>query len=348
MHKCRCEGENTFKIRILEVYILTNQPKMSSAELGSLWLTYQKKTLILRMLEYFIEKADDEEAKNLMSGLWEQLHPKVAEMKAMFENEGAACPEGFTKEDVNLEAPKLWENGFDIMFSRVLKEISTGLYALHLTISYREDIINFYNQVTVITETYYNLFTQYLLKKSILPRPNYVAMPKSVDFITDKQYMKGTNILGYKRPLNTVEFGVLYRSIESNITGMQLLQGFAQCANDKEVQKYFTKGMELSKEILKENGDIFLQNNIQPPATPGGTVTNSTIAPFSERLMMFCNYLLAGIGLGGLGFSSALLWRNDLIPKTGVQAKDVFEYTREGVGFMMSKGWLEEPPKMDL
>ena len=327
---------------------MTNQAKMSSTELGSLWLTYHKKTLILRMLEYFIEKADDEEAKNLMSGLWEQLHPKVIEIQSMFENEGAACPGGFTKKDVNLDAPRLWENGFDIMLSRVLKEISTALYALHLTISYREDIINFYKQLTKITETYYNLFTQYLLKRSILQRPNYVTMPTSIDFITDKQYMKGTSILGQKRPLNTLEFGVLYRSFESNITGMQLLKGFAQCTEDKESHKYFTKGMELSKELVKECGEIFLENNIQPPATPGGTVTNSTMAPFSERLMMFCNYLLGGMGLGGQGFSGILLWRNDLITKTGIQAKDVFEYIREGVILMMSKGWLEEPPKMDL
>src|SRR5699024_2797942 len=133
------------------------------------------------------------------------------------------------------EAPKLWEYGFDIMFSRILKEISTGMYALHLAIAFREDIIDFYKENTNITETYYNLFTQYLLDKSLLPRPTYVTMPDTVDFITDKQYMKGTNILGHKRGLNTVEFGVLYRSIESNITGMHLMKGFSQCAEDKEV-----------------------------------------------------------------------------------------------------------------
>lgn len=327
---------------------MIDKPKMSSAELGSLWTTYHKKTMILRFLEYFIENADDEEAKNLMSSLWELLHPKVIEMKSMFENEGAASPEGFTKQDVNLEAPKLWENGFDIMFSRMLKQISTGMYALHLTISYREDIIRLYKQLTEITENYYGHFTQYLLERSLLPSPTYVTMPKSIDYITDKQYMKGTNILGHKRLLNTVEFGVLYHAIESNITGMQLMKGFAQCAKDEEVQKYFTKGMELSKEIIKEDENILLQNNIQSPATPGGTVTSSTIAPFSERLMMFCNFLLGGFSLGGQGFSGAFLWRNDLITKTGVQAKDVFEYTREGTILMMSKGWLEEPPKMDL
>lgn len=126
------------------------------------------------------------------------------------------------------------------------------------------------------------------------------------------------------------------------------MKGFSQCAVDRDVQKYFTKGMELSKEILKENREILLQNNIQAPATPGGIVTRSTIAPFSERLMMFCNYLLGGFSLGGQGFSAAFMWRNDLITKGGVQAKDIFEFTREGLTLMMSKGWIEEPPGMEV
>lgn len=327
---------------------MSNKYKMSSTELGALWMTYHKKTMILRILEYFIEKADDEEAKDLMLGLWEQLHPKIVEMESMFINEGAVPPKGFTKVDVNLEAPKLWENGFDIMFSRILKEISTGMYALHLTISYREDIIKLYKQLTEITENYYDKFTQYLLGKSILSRPNYVNMPSSIDFISDKQYMKGSTILGQKRLLNTIEFGVLYRAFESNITGMQLMKGFAQCAKDKDVQKYFSKGLELSKEIILENEGILIESNIQPPSTPGGTVTSSTIAPFSDRLMLFCNYLLGSFSLGGQGFSATFLWRNDLITKIGVQAKDIFEYTREGAALLMSKGWIEEPPKMDL
>ncbi|WP_226374327.1 DUF3231 family protein [Virgibacillus alimentarius] len=35
------------------------KPKMSGTELGALWMTYQKKTMISRILEYFIEHADD-------------------------------------------------------------------------------------------------------------------------------------------------------------------------------------------------------------------------------------------------------------------------------------------------
>ncbi|GAB4074128.1 hypothetical protein GCM10028778_16310 [Barrientosiimonas marina] len=327
---------------------MNEQPKMSSTELGALWMTYHKKGVILRMLEYFIEKADDPKAKDLMSGLWKEIHPKAIEIKTLLENEGSAVPEGFTKKDINLEASKLWDNGFDIMFSRILKQVSMGIYVLHLTMTYRKDIIKLYKELTEITETYYDHFTQYLIEERFLSRPNYVTMPKSTGYITDKNYAKGTNIMGNKRPLNTVEFGVLYRYIETNITGMQLMDGFIQTTQDEDVKKYFTKGRELAKEIISETSDILLENGIQPPATPGGTVTSSTIPPFSEKLMMFCNYLLGGLAIGGGGFGAGFNLRNDLQIKTGIFAKDEFEYQREGTKLMMSKGWFEEPPKMNL
>ncbi|CAM4020289.1 DUF3231 family protein [Lederbergia lenta] len=327
---------------------MPEKPKMSSSELGALWMTYHKKSMILLILEYFIEKSDDQKAKDLMSELRDQLHPKIIEMKTMFENEGAVIPEGFTKRDVNLDAPNLWDNGFDIMFCRILKQISMGMYVLHLTMSYRQDIIKLYRDITEITEIFYGRFTQYLLEENLFTRPPYVNMPETIDYITDIDYTKGSNILGEKRALNTVEFGYMYHTIETNITGMQLLAGFIQTTKDKDVKKYFSKGKELSKEIISETSSILLENNIQPPTTPGGTVTSSTIAPFSDKLMMFCNYLLGGLSLGSGGFSAGFSLRNDLQTHNAIVAKDLFQYQRNGVILMMSKGWLEEPPKMDL
>jgi hypothetical protein len=327
---------------------MLDKPKMSSVEFGALWLTYHKKGVILRMLEHFIKKADDPNAKELMSGMWERLHLKIIEMKTMIEEEGAVSPEGFTEEDVNLAAPKLWENGFDIMFSRILKEISFGLYALHLPSTYRQDIIELYKDLTNITEEYYGYFTHYLLENKFLSRPTYINMPKTTSYITDKSYVKGINLIGNKRPLNTVEFNNLYRLIETNISGMQLLDGFAQTTEDEDVKKYFIKGRDLCKEIISELSAISIKDHIQLPATPGGTVTNSTEAPFSGKLMMYCNYLLSGLSLGAGGFSGGFSLRNDLQTKYAIFAKDIFEYQREGTMIMISKGWLEEPPKMDL
>lgn len=327
---------------------MIEEPKMSSSELGALWMTYQKKSMILRILDYFIEKADDQKAKELMSELRSQLHPIILKMKTTLENEGAAVPEGFTKKDVNLEAPKLWDNGLDIMLCRVLKEISMGMYVLHLTMAYRQDIIKLYKDMSEITENFYGHFTQYLLDKNLYTRPTYVSMPTATNYIADEDYLKGTNIFGKKRPINTVEFGNIYRTIETNITGMQLLNGFIQTTKDEDVKKYFTDGIQLAKEIISEFSNILLENNIQPPATPGGTVTNSTITPFSEKLMMFCNYLLSGFSLGGGGFSAGFSLRKDLQSKNVLFGKDIYQYQLNGIQLMVSKGWFEEPPKMDV
>src|SRR5688500_15726085 len=81
---------------------------ISSSEVGTLWLTYQEKTLIMRILEYFMKKADDDEARNILGGLWQELNYFLIEIEKIFKQQGIVIPIGFNKEDVNLEAPKLY------------------------------------------------------------------------------------------------------------------------------------------------------------------------------------------------------------------------------------------------
>ena len=326
---------------------MANQKILSSVEYGALWTTYQKKTMILCILEYFYEKAEDPKAKNLMKGLHEKLSAKVEEIKKMLEDSGAIVPIGFTAEDVHLDAPKLFDDGFDIMFSRVLKEISMGMYVLHTTIAYRDDIINLYRELTELTQKYYLYFTEYLQQNKRMLQPPSINMPNSRNFIRNTAYMKGTNILGSQRGFNIVEYGLIYHSIESNIIGMQLMKGFAQSSSDKEVKQYFQKGYELSKKIYKDTEEMLIKSDIPSPPIPSGIVTNSTIAPFSEKLMLFCTYLLNGFSIGGQGFGAVFHLRNDVILQSGLFAKDVFAFGIKGARLMMDKGWLEEPPNMD-
>jgi hypothetical protein len=50
-----------------------------------------------------MEKADDQQALNIMGGLWQELNHNVIKIEGVFEQEGVVIPNGFTKEDVNLE-----------------------------------------------------------------------------------------------------------------------------------------------------------------------------------------------------------------------------------------------------
>ncbi|MGJ7922086.1 DUF3231 family protein [Neobacillus sp. LXY-4] len=324
------------------------KPAITSSELGTLWLTYQEKTMILRMLEYFIEKADDEKAKGIMTDLYGEIDLYVGKVTAILQNEGAVIPVGFTSQDVNKEVPKLYDNGFDIMFIRLLKQISMGLHALNITMAYREDIIVLFKELTAMTQKYYNLCTQYLLEKGMLARAPYVSMPNSIEFVKDTSYLSGLamNPFTEKRTLNTVEVAHLHHSIESNVIGMQMILGFAQCANETEVKNFFHQGAELAKSIVKELSETLLESGIQSPEPSGGNVTPSTVAPFSDKLMMYCTSMFCSFSMGSNSLGTAFSLRNDLPTKMTIFMKDVFEYAHHGGKIMIKNGWMEEPPQM--
>lgn len=326
--------------------MMKQKQALSSSELGTLWMTYQEKTMIQRMLEYFIEQADDNQAKEIMQNTHMKIINYIEDIKAIFKNEGAVIPVGFTEQDVNTGVPKLYDNMFDIMFLRLLQAISMGLHTLHLNMSYRKDIVLLYKELTEFTQSGYDECVDYLQEKDVLPRPPAVTMPKSVKFVEGTNYMSGFNLFSEKRALNTVEVAHLYHAIESNIIGMQLITGFAQVANEPEVKKYFIKGKELAKKIVTDNTQLFLQSDIQPPSTWGANATDSKVAPFSDKLMMYCTSMFCSFGLGSSALGTAFSLRSDLPLKMVNEAKDILTYGREGGKLMAKNGWLEEPPQM--
>jgi hypothetical protein len=320
---------------------------ISASEVGTLWQTYQEKTLIMRFLEYFIEKADDQQARNILGGLWQELNYFVNEMEQLFEQQGIVKPRGFTSEDVDLEAPKLYDNGFDILFIRVLKQVSMGMYTLNMNMAYDDRVMQLYEGLTTVTQKIYKLATFYLFEKGILSQPPKVTMPKVNEIIESKKYMKGTKLFGDKRALNDLEIGILHHNLESNNIGMQLITGFAQCAQNKEAKQYFLQGKELAKKQIKVMEDLLLESDIQLTASSSGTVTTSTVPPFSDKLMMHCIYILNGFGLVGAGAGAFFSLRNDLSMKSILLAKDVYFFAQEGIEIKIKNGWFEEPPQME-
>lgn len=327
---------------------MAEKVSITSSELATLWLTYQEKTMILRILEYFIEKADDAEAKDIMTSLHEELEVFVGKIVEIFEQEGAAIPVGYTAADVNKDVPKLFDNGFDIMFVRLLKEISMGLHALNMTMTFREDINFLIADLTALTQKYYRISTQYLLNKGLLVRSPFVSMPKAVEFVKSVDYLGGLaiNLFNQKRTLNTIEVAHLHKGVESNLTGLQMIVGFTQCASDPEVKNFFHEGAELAKGIVKELSEIMIQDSLPVPQTAGGNATSSTVAPFSDKLMMYCTSLFCSFSLGSNSLGTAFSLRNDLPLKMSIFTKDVFEYAHKGGKIIIKNGWMEEPPQM--
>ncbi|MBP1950868.1 hypothetical protein J2Z82_003840 [Virgibacillus litoralis] len=320
---------------------------LASSELATLWVIYQKKTMLVRVIDHFLITNKDSEALEILRNFHEKEQDLVNEIKGIFKREGVAVPVAFTENDVNLNAPQLYDDIFDIMYLRMMMKIATGLHALHMTMSYRKDIIDLYKRCSAFSEDYYEKTTTYLLEKGVLPRSPAVTLPNHVAFANDKDYRAGFKFSGNRRVLNTVEVSYIYQGIESNVVGMKLMTGFAQVAQEKDVIKYFFRGKELAKKIISRFGEILMDSDINIPSTSSGRVTDSTISPFSDKLMMYNTSLLSTFGLGSNALGTSFSLRNDLPFKMAMSAKDIFNFASDGGNLMITHGWTEEPPQME-
>lgn len=320
---------------------------LSSSELGTLWLTYQEKTLILRLLEHFLDKANDQEAKNIIGLLWQELHHFIRKVQAIFKEEQVVFPVGFTKEDVNLEAPKLFDNSFDIMFVRILKEISFGMYTLNMNMAYREDVMSVYEGLTSISQRVYSLCTDYLIKRGILTLPPNVPKPKTTEFIKGTSYINGLNPFAEDRPLNDIEIGILHHGIEVNNIIMQLFTGFAQVAENNDIKNYFVRGKKITQKQIKAFEEILLNNGVQLSATTGSTLTTSTVAPFSEKLMMFLTFLINGFRLVCSSYGTMFSLRSDISMNQSLVAREIYKFGNDGIKVMIRHQMFEEPPQLE-
>lgn len=324
----------------------SSQIPITSSELANLWMAYQEKTMIVRVLEHFIEHADNE-TKQLLESHSNTAAKNIEVITNIFHQEGAVIPIGFTEKDVYKGVPKLYDYMYDVMYLHMMTKIEMSLYSHFTGMSYRKDIEDFFISLTAEAQAMNSQSTQFLLEKGVLVRPPFVSMPTEVEFVQDTNYRDGLKLFGEMRSLNTVEVSLIHHAIEANLVGMQLMIGFAQVATDKEVQDYFVTGMKLAEKVETSLGEFLRQSFIEPPATHAGKATTSKIAPFSEKLMMYNTSLLTSFGLGSNALGGAFSLRNDLPAKMSWLAKDIVSFAQDGGKIMIKKGWMEEPPQIE-
>lgn len=320
---------------------------LTSSELGTLWMTYQSTSAVLIMFELLKDKTIDKDAQNILAAYISEGQNIKNEIVNVFNNEKTVIPIGFDGRDIVKEAPPIFDDIFHIMFLRQMMKLNFGHSSVFSVMSYMKEVHDILKLNYDIADKYYVMTTNYLLEKGVLAKPPYVTMPKQVEFIEDKNYMSGFNIFSDKRSLNTIEVGYINEAIEDNVFGMQLMTGFAQVAKESKVKKYFIEGKELAKKIVTELSGVLLQSDIQPPSTWAGKATDSTMPPFSDKLMMYLSSLISSSAMGYNALGTSFSMRSDLHTKLALISKDTFDYAKKGGKIMIEHKWMEEPPQME-
>ncbi|WP_291637923.1 DUF3231 family protein [Clostridium sp.] len=321
--------------------------QLTSTELGRLWMTYQIKTAMLEIFKQFRESTIDVEAKDILNSSVIESQNIISEIVKIFNSQDAVIPKGFDDRDIFKDAPPLFDDIFNIMFLRQILKMNVGFSSLYLATAYMKEVQELFALDHTVSKKLYVLSTEYLLKKGVLAKPPYVTAPNKVEFIESEKYVNVINIFSDKRALNTVEIGYIYEFIDDNILGMQLKTGFAQVAQESDVNKFLIESKELSKKIITNLTSVFLQSDIQPPSTWAGKATTSIQPPFSDKLMMFVVDLISNFAVGANSLGSSFSMRSDLPFVFAKITKDLLSLSKKGGKLMIRHMWMEEPPQME-
>ena len=318
--------------------------KMTTTDIASLWKTYIQNTAVRCFYKHFLQHLQDAEIKSIIEEVLVLVETVIGKIEAIFEKENFPIPKGFSDKDIDLSAPALYTDSFALSFVYRGGQVIIPSYANVLQKVTRIDIYNFLSECLYRETELHKKALILMLSKGLNDRPPTIEYPKSVEFIQHQPSLLNT-WFGEKRPLNTLEITELFADIERNAIGLILLMGLIQVTKDKEIKDYLLKGKKLAEKQMDTFDKLLRENDHFVGFPVPMEVTNSTISPFSERLILFVISSANQIAVSTLGDALAVSMRRDIAAHYSLFIAEVLKYGNEGLKLLIERGWMEQPPQ---
>lgn len=319
--------------------------RLNSSDIGALWNTYMESSMYTCMYKHFLSNVQDKDIRSLLESAMDITNKRVTWVIENFNMEGLSIPIGYTDEDVDTKAPRLYSDPFYLYFLNHKTRAGIAIEGLALTTSTRPDVREFYAHCCSSTTELYQRTVDLLLSKGLYIRPPYITTPKTTDFVKKKNFLAGY-LVNEKRPLLAVEISSLFHGISMISFGKEVLIGFKQVAKSKQVRHYMDRGIDLANRYLNMYVPILSQEDIPVPMGWDTSVTYSTVSPFSDKLMMAKSLYMSAAVIANSGTAISTNLRHDLLPAYTRTMTDTANSAEDGVNIMIENGWLEEPPRV--
>nr|WP_278187237.1 MULTISPECIES: DUF3231 family protein [Bacillaceae] len=168
-----------------------------------------------------------------------------------------------------------------------------------------------------------------------------IPYPKEVEYVEKLSYLSG---FGKKRPLNVAEITEIFFNTKRNYFSILLCMGLLQVVKDKEIHSYIEEGKKISEKQIKTFNDIFMKEELLGNISTNMEVTDSTVSPFSDRLVVTLFHSLNAIDITLIGHALSLSMRTDLTAYYQKYIVDILVYSAKGFDILVDRGWAQEPP----
>lgn len=319
--------------------------RLNSAEITNLWTHYLRDTMAICISKYAIKSIDDPDIQMVFELALNLSVNHIQKLKEFFLLENFPTPIGFTDEDVNLDAPPLFTDIFWLKYIHGMTMHGTSGYSIAFNFSARKDIRDFYYQCMNDSMDIYNKSIEVLIAKGVYEPPPLYSNPQQVKYIEGLNYV--TDVFGEKRPLNTMESANIYFNLQKSIIGKAIMLGFSQVSEKNEVRKFMEKGLQVANKHIGLFTSLLLHDNLHSPKMMDSEVTNSTVSPFSDKLLLYHVGFLFMVATSYYGIAAVTSLRADIVAhcETAI-LRDLKGLAKFGQ-LMIKNHWLEEPPQAD-
>ncbi|MFS0823160.1 DUF3231 family protein [Bacillus sp. 1P02SD] len=317
--------------------------RLTAAEVSALWLQYMGDSMAICVYKYFLNIVENKEIKPILESSLQLAESHITKISKFFKNANYKLPTGFTESDVNVNAPRLFSDQFLLFYSYIMTIHGLTAYSLAITNTERKDIQNYFFECTESSKELFQKIVELAKNEPKFTSVPTIPSPKESAFIESPGFV--SNLMGDKRPLNSSEISTLF--FNSTKTGFikSLSLAFSQVARSEEVRTFMVKNVKLAGKDAESFDLILQQDHLPIPEKWDAEVTDSTISPFSDKLIMFHAGFLVNAALSYYGASLGSSFRSDII----VNYSKVFTHAMEAGAFsyniMVKHGWLEKQPE---
>jgi hypothetical protein len=316
---------------------------LTAAEVSALWLQYLGDSMAICVYKYFLNIVENNEIKPILEFALQLAESHITKITEFLDNANFQIPIGFTENDVNVNAPRLFSDQFLLFYSYIMTIHGITAYGLAVSNTERQDIQDYFFDCTVSSKELFQKIVE--LAKN---QPKYTSVPSipsphGVEFMESPGFI--SNLIGDKRPLNSSEISTLFFNATKTGFVSSLSLAFSQVAVREDVRNFMLKNVKLAGKDAESFDTILQQDHLPIPEKWDDEITNSTVSPFSDKLIMFHAGFLVNADLTYYGASLGSSYRSDII----VNYSKVFTHAMEAgaisYNIMVKHGWLEKQPE---
>ncbi|MDQ1000289.1 hypothetical protein QFZ28_000689 [Neobacillus niacini] len=326
----------------MDIFRKTKTNTLTAAEVSALWLQYTGDSMAICVYKYFLNIVENKEIKPIMEIALQLAESHVTKITEFLKSANFQIPLGFTENDVNVNAPRLFSDQFLLFYSYIMTIHGLTAYSLAITNSERQDIQNYFFECMASTKDLFQRIVELAKDQPKFKSVPSIPSPHGVKFMETPGFI--SNLIGDKRPLNSSEISTLF--FNSTKTGFisSLSLAFSQVAVREDVRNFLLKNVKLARKDAESFDAILQEEHLPIPEKWDAEITDSTVSPFSDKLIMFHAGFLVNAALTYYGASLGSSFRSDIL----VNYTKVFTHAMEAGAFsyniMVKHGWLEKQP----